>query len=129
MLGRLTFAAIAVAASSHLVFAADDSAGSACSGKQNVVVAARTPEVDLFNSPTGGQPVSTLTKDKFPPCLKILEQSPARMLKVEINGSQYWIEPHTVRLQPETIPVTCRQLTASDNTSKTGTTRGLGEGC
>lgn len=129
MWGRLSFAAIVVAASgSQFAVAADTAA--VCSGQKNVVVSARTPEVDLFATAAGGQPVATLTKDKFPPCLPILEQSPARMLRVSINGTQYWIEPHTVKMEPEAgPPITCRQLAANDGNTKTGTTRGLGEGC
>lgn len=111
------------------VLAADNSAA-ACGGKVGVVLAAKTPEVDLFDAATNGKRISSVPKAKFPTCLPILEQSPARMLKVEIEGKQYWLQPHMVQIRAaNTVPPVCRTLAADSDSTKTGATRGLGEGC
>jgi len=101
-----------------------------CTPQNNLIVSARTPEVDLFEAPTGGQPVLTMAKADFPSCLPILEQSPNKMLKVDINGKTYWVQPHTVVFKTASDkPVVCRKLAAAGDEAKTGSTRALGEGC
>lgn len=101
-----------------------------CAPQNNLIVSARTPEVDLFEAPTGGQPALTMAKADFPSCLPILEQSPNKMLKVDINGKTYWVQPHTVVFKTASDkPVVCRKLAAAGDESKTGSTRALGEGC
>jgi hypothetical protein len=104
-------------------------APAACEGKTPVVIAARTPEVDLFDAAQGGKRVSSIPKAKFPTCLAILEQSPARMVKVEIEGTQYWVQPHMVQIRADAPPPVCRSLAGNTADSNTGATRGLGEGC
>jgi hypothetical protein len=66
---------------------------------------------------------------KFPTCLAILEQSPARMVKVEIEGTQYWLQPHMVQIRADAPPPVCRTLAGNEAEAATGATRGLGEGC
>jgi hypothetical protein len=107
--------------------AAVDGDATLCSGKANIVLNARMPAVDLFDAPSGGKVVATITNDKFPPCLPILEQSPAFTLKVQINGGQYWIQPSTVRFR--TKPASCAPSLVQNSDTKLGATRGLGEGC
>lgn len=125
----LAMAALGCATASPL-FAESDSAGAGCTVGGNIVVSARTPEVDLFDAPSGTAPVSTLAKADFPSCLPILEQSPSRMLKVEVNGKLYWVQPHTVVFNSTADKaVVCRKLAVSGDEAKTGSTRGLGEGC
>jgi hypothetical protein len=101
----------------------------ACEGQAAVVIAARTPEVDLFDAAQGGKRVSSIPKAKFPTCLAILEQSPARMVKVEIDGAQYWVQPHMVQIRADAPPPVCRTLAGNEGATETGATRGLGEGC
>jgi hypothetical protein len=104
-------------------------AAGACSGQMGIVLSARTPEVDLFDAASGGQRISSIPKAKFPTCLKILETSPSRMLKVDIDGKQVWIQPHMVQTRTDAPPPICRTLAESDANSTAGATRGLGEGC
>ena len=101
----------------------------ACTGQVGIVLAARTPEVDLFDAPAGGQRVNSIPKAKFPTCLRILEQSPSRMLKVDIDGKQVWIQPHMVQTRTDAPPPACRTLAQGTAEEKAGSTRGLGEGC
>jgi hypothetical protein len=109
--------------------AAAAQAPATCAGTQPVVIAARTPEVDLFDAASGGKRVSSIPKAKFPTCLPVLETSPARMLKVEIEGQQYWLQPHMVTVRSDAAPPVCRNLAENGATAAVGTTRGLGEGC
>ena len=104
-------------------------AAGSCTGQVGIVLAARTPEVDLFDAPAGGQRISSIPKAKFPTCLRILEQSPSRMLKVDIEGKQYWIQPHMVQTRTDAAPPACRTLAQGTAEEKAGSTRGLGEGC
>ena len=109
--------------------AIDPPANATCTGQMGVIISARTPEVDLYDAAAGGTRVSSIPKAKFPTCLKILEQSPSRMLKVDIDGKQYWIQPHMVQARMDAPPPVCRTLSATDANSTAGATRGLGEGC
>src|ERR1700752_707296 len=85
-----------------------------CTPQNNFIVSARTPEVDLFEAPTGGQPVLTMAKAGFPSCLPILEQSPNKMLKGYITGKPFWVKPNRVVLKrPSNKPVVCRKLAAA----------------
>ena len=121
-------AAATFAAGLMPAFAADNAAGS-CTGQVGIVLAARTPEVDLFDAPAGGQRISSIPKAKFPTCLRILEQSPSRMLKVDIDGKEVWIQPHMVQTRTGAPPPACRTLAQATAEEKAGSTRGLGEGC
>jgi hypothetical protein len=102
----------------------------ACVDQDAVILSARTPEVDLFDAPSGGNRVMSISKADFPACLPILAQTEARMLKVSIEGTEYWVAPHMVQFRAGHIdPPVCRTLVAGGDETRTGTTRGLGEGC
>jgi hypothetical protein len=102
-----------------------------CSDVQgDVVLEARTPQVDLFNDAAGTQKASTLEKAKFPACAPIVGRAPNMMLQVQIDGKNYWVAPHTVRYRfAGKLPAVCRNLALGANQEKAGATRGLGEGC
>nr|TFG54371.1 MAG: hypothetical protein E4H34_02655 [Hyphomicrobiales bacterium] len=101
-----------------------------CPDIESVVLEARTPEVDLFDAPTGGNRVLSIARDDFPTCLPILAQTDARMLKVDIDGTEYLVAPHMVQFRAGHInPPVCRTLAEGGVDTRTGTTRGLGEGC
>ena len=101
-----------------------------CSEIEAVVLEARTPEVDLFDAPSGGNRVISIARDEFPTCLPILAQTEARMLKIEIDGTEYWVAPHMVQFRAGHVnPPVCRTLAEGGDDTRTGTTRGLGEGC
>ncbi len=95
----------------------------------DVVLSARTPQVDLYDA-ANGKVVSTLDKDKFPDCVPVSARAPNMMLKVTVNGTDYWVPPHMVnaRLAGKGTPI-CRNLAMGDATTKVGSTRGLGEDC
>ena len=101
-----------------------------CPEIESVVLEARTPEVDLFDAPSGGNRVISIARDEFPTCLPILAQTEARMLKVDIDGTEYWVAPHMVQFRAGHVnPPVCRTLAEGGDDTRTGTTRGLGEGC
>jgi hypothetical protein len=102
-----------------------------CSAVQgDVVLEARTPQVDLFNDASGTQKAFTLDREKFPACTPIIGRAPNMMLQVKIEGKQYWVAPHMVRYRfAGKLPAVCRNLALGANTQETGATRGLGEGC
>ncbi len=101
-----------------------------CPEIESVVLQARTPEVDLFDAPSGGNRVISIARDEFPTCLPILAQTEARMLKVDIDGTEYWVAPHMVQFRAGHVnPPVCRTLAEGGDDTRTGTTRGLGEGC
>ena len=101
-----------------------------CAGMEAAVLSARTPEVDLFDAPSGGNRVMSIARDEFPSCLPILAQTEARMLKVAIEGTEYWVAPHMVQFRAGHVdPPVCRTLAEGGDDTRTGTTRGLGEGC
>lgn len=102
----------------------------ACVDQEAVILSARTPEVDLFDAPSGGNRVMSIARDQFPTCLPILAQTEARMLKVDIDGTEYWMAPHMVQFRAGHVdPPVCRTLAEGGDETRTGTTRGLGEGC
>ncbi len=97
--------------------------------KGDVILKARTPEVDLYDGPNGKR-VETLAADKFPSCAPITGRAPNMMLRVNVGGTAYWVPPHMVkyRFAGDAAPV-CRNLAMGSNEEKVGATRGLGEGC
>ena len=96
----------------------------------DVVIEARTPQVDLFKDADGTEKILTLDKGKFPACTRILDRAPNMMLQVEIGGTKYWVAPHMVHYRfAGKLPVVCRNLALGANQEKAGATRGLGEGC
>jgi hypothetical protein len=105
--------------------AADDS----CAATGDLVIAARTPEVDLYDA-AGGKRVQTLDAAKFPSCTPIVGRAPNMMLQIAMNGQKYWIPPYMVKYRfSGKLPAVCRNLAMGSNTEKVGATRGLGEGC
>jgi hypothetical protein len=95
----------------------------------DVVLQARTPEVDLFDAPSGKK-VMTLQHSKFPACAPITGRAPNFMLQVSVNGSKYWVPPYMVKYRfSGKLPAVCRNLAMGSNQEKVGSTRGLGEGC
>jgi hypothetical protein len=95
----------------------------------DVAIAARTPQVDLYDAAMGKR-VMTLDQDKFPACAPIVARAPNMMLQVEVNGGRYWVPPYMVRYRfAGKLPPVCRNLAMGSNETKVGSTRGLGEGC
>jgi hypothetical protein len=101
-----------------------------CSGAAgDVVIAARTPEIDLYDG-ASGKKVMTLEDSKFPACTPITGRAPNFMLRVNLNGTQYWVPPYMVKYRfAGKLPAVCRNLAMGSNEQKVGSTRGLGEGC
>jgi hypothetical protein len=118
------------AAALALVCATPALADDACSSSGDVVLQARTPQVDLFTDQAGTQKAQTIEGDKFPSCAPITGRAPNMMLQVSVNGTKYWVEPHMVkyRFSGKSAAV-CRNLAMGSNEQKVGATRGLGEGC
>lgn len=101
-----------------------------CAGAHgDVVLAARTPEVDLYAT-AGGKKVMTVEQSKFPACAPITGRATNFMLQVGVNGGKYWVPPYMVRYRfAGKLPPVCRNLAMGSNEQKVGSTRGLGEGC
>ena len=95
----------------------------------NAVLSARTPEVDLYDAPTGKR-IKSIDDSKFPKCLAVAQQAPNMMLQVTIDGQQVWVPPHMVnyRLMSKK-PAICRNLAMGGDSTKVGSTRALGEDC
>jgi hypothetical protein len=112
-----------------LGFSLPASADDNCAATGDLVLSARTPQVDLYDAAQGKR-VQTLDGPKFPSCAPITGRAGNGMLQVNISAKQYWVPPYMVRyrfsgkLQP-----ICRNLAMGSNTQKVGATRGLGEGC
>jgi len=95
----------------------------------DVVLAARTPQVDLYDNASGKR-VLTLDADKFPACTPIAARAPNMMLAVTMNGTRYWVPPHMVRYRfSGALPPVCRNLAMGSAQAEVGATRGLGENC
>jgi hypothetical protein len=107
------------------------SAGDDCSSVTgDVVIAARTPQVDLYSDSAATQKALTLDQDKFPACAPIDGRAANMMLQIEVNGTKYWVEPHMVKYRfAGKLPAICRNLAMGGNQQTVGATRGLGEGC
>jgi hypothetical protein len=119
-------AALALLAVSSPAFAVTEECASSTG---DVVLQARTPEVDLFDAPSGKK-VMTLEQSKFPACAPITGRAPNFMLQVSVNGGKYWVPPYMVRYRfSGKLPAVCRNLAMGSNEQKVGSTRGLGEGC
>ncbi|HEY2444167.1 MAG TPA: hypothetical protein VGI20_00320 [Rhizomicrobium sp.] len=95
----------------------------------DVAIAARTPQVDLYDSAMGKR-VMTVDGDKFPACTPILGRAANMMLEVNVGGTKYWVPPHMVKYRfAGSLPAICRNLAMGSNEAKAGSTRGLGEDC
>jgi hypothetical protein len=100
-----------------------------CPAAGDLVIAARTPQVDLYDA-AGGKRVQTLEASKFPACTPIVGRAPNMMLQVNMSGTRYWVPPYMVKYRfAGKLPAVCRNLAMGSNTEKVGATRGLGEGC
>jgi len=112
-----------------LANAAPAFAADSCSAAGDMVLAARTPQVDLYDA-AAGKRVETLDAAKFPACAPITGRAPNMMLQVGVGGKTYWVPPYMVRYRfSGKLPAVCRNLAMGSNTEKVGATRGLGEGC
>jgi len=121
----LAFFAVVGSLMAAPAFADDDCA----STNGDVVIAARTPQVDLYDAAMGKR-VMTLEGDKFPACTPIIARADNMMLEVQVNGARYWVPPHMVKYRfAGNLPAVCRNLAMGSNETKMGSTRGLGEGC
>ncbi len=122
----LTFAGLIFAGPAR---AAESSADSCTAVTGDVAIAARTPQVDLYDSPSGMR-VKSIDSDKFPACTPITGRAPNMMLQVDVDGTKYWIPPYMVKYRfAGKLPVICRNLAMGSNQQTVGATRGLGEGC
>lgn len=95
----------------------------------DVVLSARTPQVDLYDA-ANGKVVKSVDQDKFPACTPVTARAPNMMLQVNVVGGSFWVPPHMVntRLGGKQAAI-CRNLAMGTEDSKVGSTRGLGEGC
>jgi hypothetical protein len=109
--------------------AADTAATDSCSGTGDLVISARTPQVDLYDAAQGKR-VQSLDAAKFPACAPITGRAPNMMLQVDVSGTKYWVPPYMVKYRfSGKLPAVCRNLAMGSNQQKVGATRGLGEGC
>jgi hypothetical protein len=100
-----------------------------CTATGDLVLSARTPQVDLYDA-AGGKRVQTLEAAKFPACTPITGRAPNMMLQVSMGATKYWVPPYMVKYRfAGKLPAVCRNLAMGSNTEKVGATRGLGEGC
>jgi hypothetical protein len=126
----LAGALLAAPAQAGLFSKSDSSSSNSCGAGKDVVLDARTDEVDLFKDAAGTQKAQTIEQNKFPTCLPITGRVANEMLQISMNGASFWVPPHMVhyvwtgKMQP-----ICRNLAMGTNTVKAGATRGLGEGC
>jgi hypothetical protein len=103
--------------------------GDGCPGTGDLVVAARTPQVDLYDA-AGGKRVQTLDGARFPACTPITGRATNMMLQVSLSGKNVWVPPYMVKYRfAGKLPQVCRNLAMGSNTEKVGATRGLGESC
>ncbi len=100
-----------------------------CPATGDLVLGARTPEVDLYDAAQGKR-VQTLDAKSFPACVPITGRAPNMMLQVSIGGKAVWVPPYMVKYRfSGKLPQVCRNLAMGSNQEKVGATRGLGEGC
>jgi hypothetical protein len=95
----------------------------------DAVLSARTPQVDLYDAPTGKR-IKSVDDDKFPKCLAVTQRAPNMMLQVTVDGAVVWVPPHMVNYRLiGKKPAICRNLAMGGNDTKVGSTRALGEDC
>jgi hypothetical protein len=95
----------------------------------DAVLSARTPQVDLYDAPTGKR-IKSLDDDKFPKCLAVSQRAPNMMLQVTVDGTAVWVPPHMVNYRLlNKKPAICRNLAMGGDSTKLGSTRALGEDC
>lgn len=122
---------IGIAALAAAMLATPALADATCTGNGNMVLSAKTPQVDLYDA-ADGKRVMTMDDGKFPTCLPVVAQASNSMLEINVNGTNYWVPPHMVNARMTQVagkPI-CRTLAmGGDNDKKPGSTRALGEGC
>ena len=124
---KRVFASVIVAGSMMAAPAFGDE--DCASAKGDVVIAARTPQVDLYDAAQGKR-VQSLDAAKFPACTPISGRAPNMMLQVTLSGKKVWVPPYMVKYRfAGKLPAVCRNLAMGSNQQKVGATRGLGEGC
>ena len=124
---KYVLAAIALICATHSAAFASDSCSKV---KGNVVLSARTPQVDLYDNADGRNRVMSLDKGKFPNCTPVIARAPNMMLQVTLNNTPYWIPPHMVNTRiAGKRPSICRNLAMGSDQAKVGSTRALGEDC
>ena len=95
----------------------------------DAVLSARTPQVDLYDAPTGKR-IKSVDDGKFPKCLAVTQRAPNMMLQVTIDGAAVWVPPHMVNYRlTGKKPAICRNLAMGGTETKVGSTRALGEDC
>ena len=100
-----------------------------CAAIGDLVLAARTPQVDLYDG-ANGKRAQTLDAGKFPTCVPITGRASNMMLQIKLDGTAYWVPPYMVRYRfAGKLPAVCRNLAMGSAEEKVGATRGLGEGC
>jgi hypothetical protein len=103
--------------------------GDNCPASGDLVLAARTPQVDLYDAAQGKR-VQSMDASKFPSCAPITGRAPNMMLQVTVGGKTVWVPPYMVKYRfAGKLPAVCRNLAMGSNQEKVGATRGLGEGC
>lgn len=103
--------------------------GDTCSASGDLVISARTPQVDLYDA-AGGKRVQSMDAAQFPSCAPITGRAPNMMLQVTVGGKKVWVPPYMVKYRfAGKLPAVCRNLAMGSNQQKVGATRGLGEGC
>ena len=109
--------------------AAASTAGDGCTAEGDLLLAPRTPQVDLYDS-AGGKRVQTMEAKKFPTCVPITGRATNMMLQIKLDGKAYWVPPYMVKYRfAGKLPAVCRNLAMGSAEEKVGATRGLGEGC
>lgn len=104
-------------------------ASDGCSQAGDLILAARTPQVDLYDGASGKR-VQTIDAGKFPACIAITGRAPNMMLQIAMSGKPYWVPPYMVKYRfAGKLPAVCRNLAMGSAEEKVGATRGLGEGC
>jgi hypothetical protein len=100
-----------------------------CPASGDLVIAARTPQVDLYDAASGKR-TQSVDAAKFPSCTPITGRAPNMMLQVTFSGKKVWVPPYMVKYRfAGKLPAVCRNLAMGSNQQKVGATRGLGEGC
>jgi len=120
---------LALLCSATAMHAATATTSDGCPAQGDLVLAARTPEVDLYDA-AGGKRVDTMEAKKFPACVAIIGRATNMMLEISLNGKNYWVPPFMVKYRfAGNLPAVCRNLAMGSAEEKVGATRGLGEGC
>jgi len=126
---RTTLLRMALAGAFTLAAAPAFAADECSSVAGDAVLSARTPQVDLYDGPAGKR-IKSIDDDRFPKCLAISQKAPNGMMQVTVDGQSGWVLPNQVnaRVAGGAKPI-CRNLAMGGDTTKVGSTRGLGEGC